>query len=77
VSIVHVILVNLFICVIYSLTLDQQELCDHQTRTYSLYQTVLRQLLPLVLLASRCLLFGKTYLLLLKLLTLLMFLSAI
>jgi len=75
--IVHVILVNLFICVIYSLTIDQQELYDHQTRTYSLYQTVLRQLLPLVLLASRRLLFGTTYLLLLKLLTLLMFLNAV
>jgi len=33
--------------------LNQPELNDHQTRTYSLYQTVLRQLLPLVLLASR------------------------
>jgi len=53
------------------------ELYDYQTRTYLLYQTVLRQLLPLVLLASRRLLVGTTYLLLLKLLTLLMFLSAV
>jgi len=40
--IVHAILVNLFICVIYSLTINQQKLHEHQTRTYSLYQIVLR-----------------------------------
>jgi len=38
----------MFIYVTYSLTINQQELNDHQTRTNSLYQTVLRQLLPLV-----------------------------